>query len=392
MSASRPPPKQRSWSWRSQAFRGVVYQVLALAVLFGAVAYLLNNTFANMRLRGIQSGFSFILQPAGFAIGETMIPFDSSESYLKAYLVGLGNTLRVAIVGIVLATLVGTVVGVGRLSHNLLVRSLCGAYVEVTRNIPLLLQLFIWYFVLTELLPPIEEAMQSGGVFFSKNGLQYPLPLWEPGHWGTLVGLAAGLVGAGFWARLAHRRREATGLIWPVWLPGLALTVAGGLLGWLAGGAPSGLDIPEKTEINVVGGGSVTPEYLTVLLGLTVYTAGYIAEVVRAGILSVPFGQHEAAASLGLSRAQELRLVLLPQALRVIIPPVTSQYLNLTKNSSLAVAVGYPDLVSISSTALNQTGRAIECIAMVMACYLTLSLLTSALMNVYNARSRLKDR
>jgi general L-amino acid transport system permease protein len=392
MSASRPPPKQRSWSWRSQAFRGVVYQVLALAVLFGALAYLLNNTFANMRLRGIQSGFSFILQPAGFAIGETLIPFDSSESYLKAYLVGLGNTLRVALVGIVLATLLGTVIGVGRLSRNLLVRSLCSAYVEVTRNVPLLLQLFIWYFVLTELLPPIEEAMHAGGVFFSKNGLQYPLPLWEPGHWGTLAGMAAGLVGAGFWARAAHRRHAATGRLPPIWLPGLALTLAGGLLGWLAGGAPSGLDIPEKTEINVVGGGSVTPEYLTVLLGLTVYTAGYIAEVVRAGIQSVPFGQHEAAASLGLSRRQELRLVLLPQALRVIIPPITSQYLNLTKNSSLAVAVGYPDLVSISSTALNQTGRAIECIAMVMACYLTLSLLTSALMNLYNARARLKDR
>jgi len=392
MSASRPPPKQRSWSWRSQAFRGVVYQVLALAVLFGALAYLLNNTFANMRLRGIQSGFSFILQPAGFAIGETMIPFDSSESYLKAYLVGLGNTLRVAIVGIVLATLLGTVVGVGRLSRNLLVRSLCSAYVEITRNVPLLLQLFIWYFVLTELLPPIEEALQAGGVFFSKNGLQYPVPLWERGHWGTLTGMVAGLGVAVYWSRVAQRRQESTGLMPPVWLPGLALTVLGAVIGWLAGGAPSGLDIPEKTEINVVGGGSVTPEYLTVLLGLTVYTAGYIAEVVRAGILSVPFGQHEAAASLGLSRRQELRLVLLPQALRVIIPPVTSQYLNLTKNSSLAVAVGYPDLVSISSTALNQTGRAIECIAMVMACYLTLSLLTSALMNLYNARSRLKDR
>jgi general L-amino acid transport system permease protein len=321
-----------------------------------------------------------------------MIPFDSSESYLKAYLVGLGNTLRVAIVGIVLATLLGTVVGVGRLSRNLLVRSLCSAYVEITRNVPLLLQLFIWYFVLTELLPPIEEALQAGGVFFSKNGLQYPLPLWERGHWGTLTGMAAGLGVAVYWSRVAHRRQESTGRMPPVWLPGLALTVLGAVIGWLAGGAPSGLDIPEKTEINVVGGGSVTPEYLTVLLGLTVYTAGYIAEVVRAGILSVPFGQHEAAASLGLSRRQELRLVLLPQALRVIIPPVTSQYLNLTKNSSLAVAVGYPDLVSISSTALNQTGRAIECIALVMACYLTLSLLTSALMNLYNARSRLKDR
>jgi general L-amino acid transport system permease protein len=380
------PPKVRRWTWRSQAFRGVVYQVVALLLLSAAAAYLWSNTLANMRSRGIQSGFDFITQPAGFAIGETIVPFDAEESYGKAYLVGLSNTLRVALVGIVSATVLGTLVGVGRLSRNLLVRSLCGTYVEITRNIPLLLQLFMWYFALTEFLPPIEEAMHPlPGLFFSKNGLQYGLPLWEPGHWGTVAGLVAGVVAAVWWRRVAHIRFEATGLAWPVFLPGLVLLV-------LAGGAPAGMDIPEKTEINVVGGGAVTPEYLTVLLGLTVYTAGYIAEVVRAGVQSVAYGQIEAAASLGLSRGLSLRLVQLPQALRVIIPPLTSQYLNLTKNSSLAVAVGYPDLVSISATALNQTGRAIECIALVMACYLTLSLITSALMNLYNRRARLKDR
>lgn len=393
MIESRPPPaKGRSWSWRSQAFRGFVYQVLALALLLGAAAYLLHNTFANMRLRGIQSGFSFILQPSGFAIGESLLAFDSSDSYLYAYVVGLSNTLRVALVGIVLATVLGTVVGIGRLSRNLLVRSLCSAYVETTRNVPLLLQLFIWYFVLTELLPPIETAMSAGGFFFSKNGLQFPLPDWPEGYGLTLAGVALGVALALGWRRHARARREATGRPLAVWWPSLLLIVLGGVAGWIATGMPSQWDIPERTELNVVGGGSVTPEYLTVLVGLTIYTAGYIAEVVRAGIQSVPFGQHEAAAAIGLSRTQELRLVLLPQALRVIIPPITSQYLNLTKNSSLAVAVGYPDLVSISSTALNQTGRAIECIAMVMACYLTLSLLTSAFMNFYNARSRLKDR
>jgi general L-amino acid transport system permease protein len=371
----------------------VVYQILALVLLLGAGAYLLSNTLDNMRARGIKSGFDFVVEPAGFAIGESIIPFDSAESYGKAYLVGLSNTLRVAVAGIVLATLLGTLVGIGRLARNLLVRSLCGAYVEVTRNIPLLLQLFMWYFALTELLPPIEEALRPGPhLFFSKNGLQFPLPHWEPGHWGTLVGLALGLAAAWGWSRWSRARFEATGQVLPVFVPGVALTLALAALGWWLGGAPSGFEFPEKTEINVVGGGSVTPEYLTVLIGLTVYTAGYIAEVVRAGILSVPFGQHEAAAALGLSRTQALRLVQLPQALRVIIPPLTSQYLNLTKNSSLAVAVGYPDLVSISATALNQTGRAIECIALVMACYLTLSLITSALMNLYNRRARLKDR
>ena len=258
---------------------------------------------------------------------------------------------------------------------------------------PLLLQLFIWYFVMTELLPPIETAMQPvAGVFFSKNGLQYPIPLWASGHWLTLAGLLAGGVGAWAWARAARSHLFATGLIRPVFWPGLGIVVAGGLLGWLVGGAPGGLDIPEKTELNVVGGGAVTPEFLTMLIGLTVYTASYIAEIVRGGIQAVPFGQHEAAAALGLSRRMEVRLVQMPQALRVIIPPLTSQYLNLTKNSSLAVAVGYPDLVSISNTSLNQTGRAIECIALVMACYLTLSLLTAAFMNAYNKRSLIKER
>jgi general L-amino acid transport system permease protein len=373
--------------------RGVVYQVLALALLLAAGAYLLNNTLANMRARGIQSGFDFILQPAGFAIGESILPFDSAESYGKAYLVGLTNTLRVALAGIVAATVLGTLIGIGRLSRNLLVRSLCGAYVEVTRNIPLLLQLFIWYFVLTELLPPVDAALRPlPGWFFSKNGLQFPLPHWHAGHWGTLAGLAAGVAAATGWRGFARKRFEATGHALPTWLPGLAGAGAFAALGWLAGGAPATFDWPEHTEITVVGGGAVTPEYLTVLFGLTIYTAGYIAEVVRAGIQSVAYGQHEAAAALGLTRGQELRLVQLPQALRVIIPPLTSQYLNLTKNSSLAVAVGYPDLVSIAATSLNQTGRAIECIALVMACYLTLSLLTSAAMNVYNRRARVRDR
>jgi len=387
------PPAKRSFHWRSKAFRGVLYQVVAIALIAAAGAYLLSNTLGNMRARGIKSGFDFITQPAGFGIGESVIPFDSAESYGKAFLVGLSNTFRVAILGVVMATLLGTLLGIGRLSRNFLVRSLSSAYVDLIRNVPLLLQLFIWYFVMTERLPSIEEALQPlPDVFFSKNGLQFPHPIWSPGHAGTLVGLCVGLIGCWGWSRFARLRREATGHILPVLLPAVAILFLLTALGWVLGGAPGGLDVPEKTEINVIGGGAVTPEFLTVLLGLTVYTAAYIAEVVRAGILSVPFGQHEASAALGLSRGQALRLVQLPQALRVIIPPMTNQYLNLTKNSSLAVAVGYPDLVSISNTSLNQTGRAIECIALVMACYLTLSLLTSAAMNAYNKRASIKER
>ena len=390
---STPPPPKRQWSWRSQAFRGLIYQILAVVGLALALAYLMSNTFANMRARGIQSGFDFFLQPAGFGIGESLFEFDSSQNYLVAYLVGLSNTLRVAIVGLVLATVLGTLIAIGRLSNNSLVKALCSSYVEVTRNIPLLLQLFMWYFAMTELLPSIESPLKPlAGVFFSKNGLQYPLPVWEPGHWGTLIGLCVGVVAWKLWSRKVKQQFEATGVLKPSFLPGLGLFLVCGLIGWLVGGAPSEFDIPEVTEISVVGGGSVTPEYLTLLVGLSVYTSGYIAEVVRAGIQSVSFGQHEAAVALGLKRSQELRLIQMPQAMRVIIPPLTSQYLNLIKNSSLAVAVGYPDLVSISSTALNQTGRAIECIALVMLIYLSLSLLTSALMNIYNRRVRIKDR
>jgi general L-amino acid transport system permease protein len=391
---ARPaPPKKRDWSWRSQALRSLLYQVVALALVISAGYYLLGNTLENMRLRGIKSGFDFLVQPAGFGIGESIIPFDSSESYVKAFAVGVSNTLRVSALGIVLATLLGTCIGIGRLSRNFLLRSLCGAYVEFFRNVPLLLQLFIWYFILTETLPTIEEALKPlPGVFFSKNGLQFPIPLWADGHALTLAGMFLGLVLAVWWGRQARRHFEASGQLLPVALPALALLAGLGLLGWLLGGSPAALDMPESTELNVVGGGSLTPEYMTVLMGLTVYTAAYIAEIVRGGIQAVPFGQHEASSALGLSRGMEVRLVLLPQALRVIIPPMTSQYLNLTKNSSLAVAVGYPDLVSISTTSLNQTGRAIECIAIIMACYLTLSLLTSWFMNAYNRRSLLKER
>ncbi len=387
------PQKRFRWSWRSAAFRGVIYQIVAVLLVVAAGWYLVHNTLLNMRVRGIQSGFDFLQQPAGFAISESLWEFDSAESYAKAYLTGLSNTLRVALLGIVLATITGTLVGIGRLSRNFLIRSLCTAYVELFRNVPLLLQLFIWYFIFTEFLPPIDEALQPlPGVFFSKNGLQYPIPIWATGHIFMVVGILAGIVASWYWAKLERRRFEATGRPPRVFLPALGFIVGMALLGWLAGGAPTALDIPEKTDITVGGGGAVTPEFLTVLLGLTLYTASYIAEIVRGGIQAVAYGQHEAAAALGLNGMQETRLILLPQALRVIIPPITSQYLNLTKNSSLAVAVGYPDLVSISTTTLNQTGRAIEAISLVMLAYLTMSLLTALIMNLYNRRSLIRER
>jgi general L-amino acid transport system permease protein len=387
------PAKRRDWSWRSRAVRGLVYQVVAVTLIAATVWFLAHNTLENMRVRGIQSGFGFLLQPAGFDIGESVFAFDSAEPYWKAFLVGLANTLRVAIVGIALTTILGTLIGIGRLSRNFLVRGVCTCYVELFRNIPVLLQLLMWYFVLNEWLPPVAEALHPlPGIFLSKSGMSFPVPEWEQGHLVTLVGLALGFLGAWFYRRWARAAFARTGIPRPMVWPALVIVIAGGVLGWIAGGAPTALEFPVRNDLNIAGGGTVTPEFLAVTIGLTIYTASFVAEIVRSGIQSVSWGQTEAAGALGLSRGQTLKLVLLPQALRVIIPPLTNQYLNLTKNSSLAVAIGYPDLVSISNTTLNQTGRAVECIALIMAVYLTLSLLTAALMNWYNARSAIRER
>ena len=393
MTARAAPPPQRDWSLRSRAVRAVIYQVLALALIGLAVWFLAHNTLENMRVRGIQSGFDFLTGPAGFDIGETLIPYESIDPYWKAFLVGVLNTLRVAIVGIVLTTLLGTLIGIGRFSSNAIVRGLCYGYVELFRNIPVLLQLLVWYLLLTEWLPDPGEPMSLGGlVFLSKGGLSFPMPVWGLGQGLAAMGAVAGGLLAWVWAGKARRHFEQTGQSRPVVWPGVGLVLAGAVLGWLIGGAPSAWNLPKVGDVSVDGGGALTPEFISVLAGLTFYTASFVAEVVRAGIASVPRGQSEASAALGVSPGQQMRLVVLPQALRVIIPPMTNQFLNLTKNSSLAVAIGYPDVVSISNTAINQTGRAVECIALIMAVYLTTSLLTSWLMNWYNQRAAIKER
>ncbi len=385
-------PKKKSWSWRGRAFRGVVYQIVAVGLIGLAIWFLASNTLQNMRVRGIQSGFDFLSQTAGFDIGESLFNFDSGQQYWRAFLVGLVNTLRVAIVGIILTTLIGAMIGIGRFSRNALVRGLCISYVEMFRNVPILLQLLTWYLLLTQILPSVDAAWVIGPMFLSKGGLNFPVPIWEEGHLWALLGMAAGICAAWMYRRWAIRKFEQTGVIRSMfWLP-LLMVLLGWVLGWLLGGAPGDLNFPHRGEFSIEQGGALTPEFLAVLLALTIYTAAFVAEVVRAGIQSVSAGQSEAAAALGLSKGQEMRLIMLPQALRVIIPPMTNQYLNLTKNSSLAVAIGYPDVVSIANTALNQTGRAVECIAIVMAVYLTTSLATSAFMNWYNARAAIKER
>jgi general L-amino acid transport system permease protein len=389
---AKAPPRKKSWTWRSQAFRGLVYQAIAIGLVGLAVWFLASNTLLNMKVRGIQSGFDFLAGPSGFDIGESLYSFDSGQPYWKAFLVGLTNTLRVAFLGILLTTILGALLGVGRFSRNALVRGLCYAYVELFRNVPVLLQLLMWYLLFTEVLPATQEAWKVGPVYLSKGGLSFPIPVWEAGHLWGVIGLVAGAMLAWGYRRWAIKTFEATGVPRSmVWVP-LALMLVTGVLGWAAGGAPAEFDSPVKGEFAIENGGSLTPEFSSLLIGLTMYTAAFVAEVVRAGIQSVARGQGEAAAALGLNPAQSMQLVQMPQALRVIIPPMTNQYLNLTKNSSLAVAIGYPDLVSIANTSLNQTGRAVECISIVMLVYLTTSLATSGLMNWYNARSAIKER
>ena len=387
------PRKAARLSWRSSAFRGLVYQFLAVALIAFAVWYLAHNTLANMQARGIQSGFDFLLQPAGFDIGESLIPYDALDKYWKAFLVGVLNTLRVAVAGIVLATVVGAAVGIGRFSRNAIVRALCYAYVELFRNVPVLLQLLMWYLLFADWLPPLLEAPSLAGLFYlSKAGFSFPIPEWTFGVALAMCGAVLGVLAAWFYRGWAIRQFELSGRYRSLYLVPFAIVLAGAFVGWFAGGAPTEWSIPKPEGFAMEGGVSASPEFLAVLFGLVLYTGAFISEVVRAGIVSVSHGQVEAAGSLGLSRGQSMRLVILPQALRVIIPPMTSQYLNITKNSSLAVAIGYPDVVSIANTALNQTGRAVECIAIIMAVYLTTSLSTSAFMNWYNRRAAILER
>jgi general L-amino acid transport system permease protein len=391
--SERAPKKKREWSWRSRAARGLLYQAVALLAIAGGIWFLAHNTQENMQVRGIQSGFDFLGQAAGFDIGETMIAYDPSQSYGRAIWVGVLNTLRVAVIGIVLTTILGVLVGVGRFSRNALVRGLCYGYVELFRNVPILLQLLMWYLFFVEVLPPPQAAWNLGDLFFlSKGGFSFPLPVWAPGHAWMAAGALAGIGVGWWWRRRAQRLFEATGHDRNRWAVPLAAVFGLAILGWAVGGAPREWSLPEQLAFMVDGGAAATPEFMAVLIGLVMYTAAFVAEVVRGGIQSVSHGQTEAASALGLSRRQQMRLVVLPQALRVIIPPLTNQYLNLTKNSSLAVAIGYPDVVSIANTTLNQTGRAVECIAIIMLVYLSTSLGTSLLMNWYNKRVAIKER
>jgi general L-amino acid transport system permease protein len=394
LTSGREAPKHAlRFSWSDPRFRAIVWQVVILGGVAAIAWYLIANTNRNLESRHIATGFGFLNRTAGIPIGETLISYNPAvDTFGRALFIGLLNTLKVSAIGIVLATILGTLIGIGRLSRNWMVARLTAFYVETIRDLPLLLQLLFWYTILQSLPAPRNAMSLGGAVFLSNRGLKLPALDWEFAHTAALLALFAGAVGTWLWTRHARLRQEATGVRPKVLPVALALLVGLPLVVWAVLGAPWHWDVPALHGFIFMGGANVSPEFFALLLGLVTYTAGYIAEIVRSGIQAVPLGQWEAAGALGLKRGAVLQRIVLPQALRVIIPPMTSQYLNLTKNSSLAVAIGYQDLVSIADTTLNQTGQAIEGIAVIMAVYLTISLSISLFMNWYNAHIALVER
>jgi len=374
--------------------RSIAYQVVLCAIIAFLAWGAIYNAAENLARAKIASGFGFWENTAGFDISQTLIDYSITSTYGRAFWVGLLNTLLVAALGIVFATILGFAIGIARLSKNWLVAKLAGGYVEIIRNVPLLLQLLFWYNAVLRALPGTRDSLAiPGGGLLNNRGLFLPQPVFQPLARWTLIAFVAGVVGTFIYRAWARRRQMATGQQAPVLWVALALVIAVPLVVFAVTGLPVQFNFPEAGRFNIRGGIEILPEFMALLFGLVIYTAAFIAEVVRAGIVSVARGQTEAAYSLGLRPGPTLRLVVVPQAMRVIVPPLTNQYLNLTKNSSLAVAIGYPDLVQIfAGTVLNQTGQAVEVIAITMAVYLAISLVTSGLMNLYNRRIALVER
>jgi general L-amino acid transport system permease protein len=388
---SAPP---RVAFYNDPVIRGIIYQIIVAGLVIAFFVWIIANTAQNLAAQNKTTGFDFLFQTSGFGISFTLIPFDRASYYWEAFLVGLLNTLLVAAIGIIFATIIGFILGIARLSSNWLIARFATVYIEVIRNVPLLLQLFFWYFAVLKAMPAVRDSLALPlGVFINQRGLYVPRPIPDEQFGWVYVAVAlaiAATIGVTIWAR---RRLEATGERFPVVTVNIAILVVVMVLGFIVSGASVAFEMPELQRFNFRGGLELPPEFVALVFGLTIYTAAFIAENVRSGIQAVNKGQTEAAQSLGLREGDRLRLVIIPQAMRVIIPPLTSQYLNLTKNSSLGAAIGYPELVNVfMGTTLNQTGKAIEVIAITMAVYLTLSLATSAFMNWYNARVALVER
>lgn len=379
--------------WYDPDKRAIIYQIgTALFVAFIAW-YLVSNTMTNLANQNIATGFGFLNKEASFEIGESLIEYSAADRYLKALSVGFLNTLLVSFIGILLTVVLGTFLGIARLSKNWLVNKCAAGYIELFQDIPVLLQLFFWYAFFYEMLPSPRQALNPfGGLFLCNRGLIFGIPAAHPVYKYMALSILLAAVLIFFIKRWAKKRQDATGEIFPIIKVSFLLVLGFPFACWLAGGSPTQMSVPVLTGFNFKGGMAVSPEFAALLLGLVLYTAAFVAEVVRAGIQAVSKGQTEAAMAIGLKPGQLLNLIILPQALRVIIPPLTSQLLNLTKNSSLAVAIGYPDFVSVAGTAINQTGQAIEGVMLIMIVYLFFSLSTSAFMNWYNKKTKLVER
>jgi general L-amino acid transport system permease protein len=380
--------------WYDQRARAMIFQVLVLAALVLFVIFIAYNTAQNLQRRGIASGFDFLGHTAGFDISFALIPYKPTDTYGRVLIVGILNTLFVSVVGIFFATVLGFIMGVLRLSRNWLIARLATVYIETLRNIPLLLQIIFWYFAVLATLPGVRQSSLWFGSFsLNQRGLYMPAPVLEPNFWWVPASLVAAIGAAVAVARWARIRRERTGQPFPTLRVSAAIVVLVPLAVTLLLGTPWSWQYPELAGFNYKGGTVLVPEFMALLFALSLYTSAFIAEIVRSGILAVSHGQTEAAMALGLKPGQLTRLIILPQALRVIVPPLTSQYLNLTKNSSLAIAIAYPELVAVfAGTTLNQTGQAIETIAITMLVYLTISLIISAFMNWYNRKIALVER
>lgn len=374
-------------------FRGIFYQVLTLLIVLVVGWWIFDNTTENLARSGTASGYGFLRGRAGFDIGQSLIAYTSDSTYGRAIVVGFLNTMLVAILGIFTATIVGFIIGLGRLSRNWLIAKLCTLYVEIFRNIPVLLIIFFWYKGVLDSLPQVRDSIALPfNIFLNNRGLAFPNPIWGEGAWLIPVAFLVGVVATIVVARWARQRQAATGKQFHTIWTGIGLIIGLPILAFLIMGAPLTFDSPIAGRFNMTGGARILPEFVALYVALSLYTASFIAEVIRAGIRGVAKGQSEAAFALGLQPSHTTRLVVVPQAMRIIIPPLTSQYLNLTKNSSLGVAIGFPELFSTTSTTLNQTGQAVEAISIMLTVYLAISIATSIFMNWFNAKMALVER
>ncbi len=376
----------------NRGVRSVFYQVCLGALLVFLAYYLYANVNENLERQGIATGWSFLTTTAGFDVGEAMIEFTSADTYGRALVVGILNTIRVAFFGVILATILGVFMGIARVSKNWLLASIASWYVEVCRNVPVVLHVIFWG-TLIHLLPrPRQAIIPFDGVFIMNRGIVTPFPVYNDAYIWVGLAFCAAIAGVIFLNRWARLKRERTGEYIATLWPSIGLLISVPLVVWLVFGAPLEWDVPVLRGFNFQGGFEMSPEFVALLIGITVYTGAFIAEIVRSGIQSVPQGQIEAARALGLRSGFIMRYVTIPQALRVIVPPTTSQYLSLTKNSSLGVLIGYPDLVNVGNTTLNQTGQAVEAIAIMMVVYLSISVVISIVMNIYNRLVAIKER